>query len=126
MMSKSQPPIPPPPYKTDRATLEQEVDVETYRGSGPGGQHRNVTDSAVRLVHRPTGIRVTATESRSQHQNREQAFARLIERLETLNRVPRKRVPTRASRGSVERRLVNKQRRQTVKRLRGGIHEQDL
>jgi hypothetical protein len=51
--------------------------IETYRSSGPGGQHRNKTDSAVRLTHRPTGVVVTATERRSQHENRRRALARL-------------------------------------------------
>lgn len=51
--------------------------VETYRGSGPGGQHRNKRDSAVRLTHRPTGVVATATERRSQHENRRRAIKRL-------------------------------------------------
>lgn len=118
---KPRQPTVPPPYRTDRRVLEQEVEVETYRASGPGGQHRNVTDSAVRLLHRPSGVRVSATESRSQHQNREQAFQRLIERLTALNRVPRRRLPTRVSKRAVERRLASKQRRQTVKRSRAGV-----
>jgi protein subunit release factor A len=101
--------------------VEQEVEVETCRASGPGGQHRNVTESAVRLWHRPSGVRVSAAESRSQHQNRERAFARLIERLEALNRVPRRRVPTRAPKPAVERRLASKHRRRGVKRLRAGV-----
>jgi len=57
--------------------LLAECTVETYRASGPGGQHRNKTDSAVRLTHRPTGVAVTATERRSQHENRHRAIARL-------------------------------------------------
>jgi len=57
--------------------LLAECTVETYRASGPGGQHRNKTDSAVRLTHRPTGVVVTATERRSQHENRCRAIARL-------------------------------------------------
>jgi len=54
-------------------------EVHRYRSSGPGGQHRNVTDSAVRLRHLPTGIVVTATESRSQHENLARAVRRLRE-----------------------------------------------
>src|SRR5947208_9654826 len=92
-----------PPYSLDRAVLEREVVVETFRTGGPGGQHRNVTDSAVRLVHVPSGVRVTAAESRSQHRNRDRAFARLIAGLSLLNRVPRPRVPARASKRAVER-----------------------
>jgi len=51
--------------------------VETCRGSGPGGQHRNKRDSAVRLTHRPTGVVATASERRSQHENRRRAVKRL-------------------------------------------------
>ena len=57
--------------------LVAECTVETYRASGPGGQHRNKTESAVRLTHRPTGVAVTATERRSQHENRRRAVSRL-------------------------------------------------
>jgi hypothetical protein len=63
-----------------RASDEQllaQCAVETYRSSGPGGQHRNKTDSAVRLTHQPTGVVVTATERRSQHENRARALSRL-------------------------------------------------
>ena len=54
-----------------------ECDVHTYRASGPGGQKRNKTDSAVRLRHRPTDLTVVGTESRSQHENRARAVRRL-------------------------------------------------
>lgn len=64
------------------ATLDRsQVRVDTMRGTGPGGQHRNKTDSGVRLLHYPTGIIVTATEDRSQHTNRERAWERLEARL---------------------------------------------
>jgi len=51
--------------------------VDVYRASGPGGQKRNKTSSAVRLRHEPTGLIVTAVESRSQHENRQRALRRL-------------------------------------------------
>ena len=58
-----------------------DVRVDVYRDSGPGGQHRNKTDSAVRMTHAPTGIVVTATESRSQWMNRQEAARRLAREL---------------------------------------------
>jgi len=78
--------------------LLAECIVETYRSSGPGGQHRNKTDSAVRLTHRPTGVVVTATERRSQHENRHRALARLRRAIALRVRqpvsVPRPAVPS--------------------------------
>jgi hypothetical protein len=61
---------------TDDKLLSQ-CDVDTYRASGPGGQKRNKTSSAVRLRHGPTGLVVIAEESRSQHENRAKALRRL-------------------------------------------------
>jgi len=61
----------------DEASLLAECDVDTYRASGPGGQKRNKTESAVRLRHRPSGLSVIAEESRSQHENRARALRRL-------------------------------------------------
>jgi hypothetical protein len=61
----------------DEAKLLAESDVNTYRGSGPGGQNRNKVESAVRIRHRPTGITATAEESRSQAENRQRALRRL-------------------------------------------------
>jgi protein subunit release factor A len=60
-----------------------QVRLDTFRSSGAGGQHRNKTDSGVRLLHFPTGIVVTATEERSQHQNRAVAWERLRRALES-------------------------------------------
>ncbi|WP_447979148.1 peptide chain release factor-like protein [Candidatus Nitrospira bockiana] len=110
-----------PPYSLDRTVLEREVMIEVFRAGGPGGQHRNVTDSAVRLRHLPSGVQVVAADSRSQHRNRETAFERLIERLRRLNRIRKPRVPTRATPGSRERRLEGKHRRQAIKRRRGRV-----
>ncbi len=54
-----------------------DVTFSTLRAGGPGGQHQNTTDSAVRAVHRPTGLTVVARSERSQHRNRAEAIARL-------------------------------------------------
>ncbi|MGF1579046.1 MAG: peptide chain release factor-like protein [Gemmataceae bacterium] len=59
--------------------LMRQCEVDTYRASGPGGQKRNKTSSAVRLRHTPSGLLVIAEESRSQHENREKAIQRLRE-----------------------------------------------
>ncbi|HKQ48979.1 MAG TPA: peptide chain release factor-like protein [Phycisphaerae bacterium] len=61
----------------DDAGLLADCDVDTYRASGPGGQKRNKTSSAVRLRHRPSGLIVIAEESRSQHENKAKAVRRL-------------------------------------------------
>lgn len=57
--------------------LMKQCKFETFRVSGPGGQHRNKRDSAVRLKHLPTGIVAQAVEDRSQHKNRASALNRL-------------------------------------------------
>lgn len=65
---------------TDAQLLAQ-CETDTYRASGPGGQKRNKTSSAVRLRHPPTGLIVIAEESRSQHENRARALKRMRQAL---------------------------------------------
>jgi ribosome-associated protein len=103
----------------DRALL-LECEETFFVGSGPGGQHRNKTESAVRLVHRPTEVTVTATERRSQLRNRGAALARLRAELTELARTPTVRRPTRPSRGARERRLAAKRHQSARKASRRG------
>lgn len=103
--------------------LLAECEETFFVGGGPGGQHRNKTESGVRLTHPPTGITVTATERRSQLQNRGAALERLRARLETLAYQPRARRPTRATRGSQERRLQTKKRAGQRKAERRGGYD---
>jgi hypothetical protein len=63
------------------AQLLEQCEVDTYRASGPGGQKRNKTSSAVRLRHLPSGLIVIAEETRSQHENRARALRRLRQAL---------------------------------------------
>src|SRR6266576_3972009 len=92
-------------YPTDRESLERDCDVEFFIASGPGGQHRNKVETGVRLLHRPSGIIVMATERRSQHANREMAFERMAARLEEMQHISPPRKPTRPTAASRERRL---------------------
>ncbi|MAG36107.1 MAG: peptidyl-tRNA hydrolase [Dehalococcoidia bacterium] len=107
-----------PPYATDDHSLARDTDIEFIRDSGPGGQHRNKVETGVRLHHRPSGMVIKEARRRSQARNREVAFARLRERLLTLNRPPRRRIPTTVPRGEKRKRVEAKKQRSQVKKLR--------
>jgi peptide chain release factor len=64
------------------AVREEDVRIDTFRAGGPGGQHVNTCDSAVRITHIPTGLAATSREERSQHRNRKIAFERLAQLIE--------------------------------------------
>jgi ribosome-associated protein len=105
-------------FATDRETLEKEVVLEPYRAPGPGGQRKNRKETAVRLTHPPSGITVVASERRSQAQNREVAFNRLIKKLTQFNRPRKRRIPTRPSAGAVRKQQEHKEKLSQKKRLR--------
>jgi protein subunit release factor B len=98
--------------------LLRECEVETFRSSGPGGQHVNKTESAVRLRHLPSRIVVISQQERSQHRNKGLCLQKLRKKIEQLNHRPAKRVPTRVPRSAKNRTLEEKARRSQTKRLR--------
>jgi len=85
-----------------------DLEESFIRSSGPGGQHVNKVSTAVEIVHRPTGIRLTASDSRSQSMNRQLALTRLLDEIE------RRRAEKRQSRLAE----ISKARRQRAKRSR--------
>jgi ribosome-associated protein len=119
-----------------------EIEYRTSRSSGPGGQHAQKSETRVealldveastalsetqkRRVVAKAGpvLRAIAQDERSQLRNRQLATERLVEQLRRALFVERKRTPTKPSRASVERRLDEKRRRGSVKRLRRGDGE---
>lgn len=105
------------PRPSDEQLLA-ECRVETFRSGGPGGQHQNKTESGVRLTHEPTGIVVTARDSRSQHRNRQIALERLRAELEERERHETPRIPTKVPKREKRRRVEEKRRRSRLKERR--------
>ena len=96
----------------------KDLRIDYYRGSGPGGQHRNTSETGVRIIHLPTGIVVTATESRSRHMNQQRAMARLEEKLVARMKKKAPRIKTRPGKAAIARRLDAKRRLGEKKRDR--------
>lgn len=104
------------PYSDD--DLLAECEVQTYRSSGAGGQHVNVTNSAVRLIHHPSGIVITSQTERSQFLNKRECLIKLREKVEKLNYRKPKRIATRVPRSVIAKNAAKKTKTSEKKRLR--------
>jgi peptide chain release factor 2 len=118
MTSAPEEDLPPIPIPDSDEELLAQCRVDTFRSGGPGGQHQNTTESGVRLVHLPSGVRAEARNERSQHRNRALALQRLRERLERRNRRRKPRTPTRVPPREKRKRLDAKRRKGEIKRHR--------
>jgi len=103
--------------KSDEVLLAQ-CRVETFRAGGPGGQHQNKTETAVRIVHLATGISSVARDERRQLRNRHLAISRLREKLEAHNKMPEPRHRTMIPKREKKKRLESKRQRSQTKKLR--------
>lgn len=102
---------------TDEALLA-ECTLTSFRASGSGGQHLNVTDSAVRLIHHPTGIMVTSQKERSQYLNKKECLKKLRQVVAKRNYRKPRRIATHIPPAVKKRNLDKKAKDSKTKALR--------
>ena len=98
----------PPAWQLSDDDLLLQCEVQAHRASGPGGQHRNKAETAIRLVHLPTGVRVEGKDERSRTQNLRIALGRMREKLEKRAYRPPPRRKTKVSRNQKKKRVEGK------------------
>lgn len=106
------------------SVTKKDLKIQYYRGTGPGGQHRNKTDTACRITHIPTGITTQSQQFKSQTQNRKEAFINLAEKLKPMmtNRAKKERF----SAGNIRVRNYNQKTQRVIdSRLPGEIFNYD-
>jgi ribosome-associated protein len=115
------------PSSTDLDALARDCDIEFTRAGGPGGQHRNKAETAVRVTHRPSGVTLVASERRSQARNKMFALKRLADKLagivreRLLSHQRENRPATRPTKAANQRRLQQKRQLGEKKRARGKL-----
>jgi len=103
--------------------LLSECTVQSFKASGRGGQHVAKTDSAVRLIHRPSGIRVTSQQERSQYLNKKICLEKLKKKLAEKKKKRKKRIPTSKSKGVRARELKEKAIHSEKKKRRRAVDD---
>jgi protein subunit release factor A len=109
----------------DDDALLKECHVSTFRASGAGGQHVNVTDSAVRLLHLPTGLVVSCQQEKSQYLNKRKCLKKLRVLVAKLNYRAPKRIPTKISRTTKVKNLEKKRKHSEKKLMRRSIRPEE-
>lgn len=105
--------------------LLAQCDVDTFRSSGPGGQHVNKTETAVRLKHLPTGIVTASQTERSQYRNKQNCLHKLREKIAALNYKPPKRIKTKVPAAAKRRKAEAKNLQSIKKKLRSRPSEEE-
>lgn len=107
-------------HELDDDALLAQCEVQVHRAGGPGGQHRNKVETAIRLVHGPSGVTAEGKDQRSKTQNLRAALGRMREKLAKKAYRPPPRRKTKPTQGSKKRRLEGKKLVSAKKAARRG------